>query len=73
MLKPIKMTALNLDQLQQDPLIQTLQQYQSVFWFPPEKMPLKQALQHVGLTRADIEDAEARLQRFAPFLSLIHI
>ena len=29
MLKPIKMTALNLDQLQQDPLIQTLQQYQS--------------------------------------------
>lgn len=71
MLKPIKMTALNLDQLQQDPLIQILQQYQPVFWFPPETIPLKQALQHVGLTRADIEDAEARLQRFAPFIAQV--
>ncbi len=71
MLKSIKMTALNLDQLQQDPLIQTLQQYQPVFWFPPEKIPLKQALQHVGLTRADIEHAEARLQRFAPFIAQV--
>ncbi|MCU4414622.1 D-serine ammonia-lyase [Acinetobacter sp. WU_MDCI_Axc73] len=65
------MTALNLDQLQQDSLIQTLQQYQPVFWFPPENVPLKQALQHVGLTRADIEDAEARLQRFASFIAQV--
>ncbi|MBJ9985418.1 D-serine ammonia-lyase [Acinetobacter sp. S40] len=65
------MTALNLAQLQQDPLIQILQQYQPVFWFPSETNSLQQGLQAVGLARSDIEDAERRLQRFAPFIAQV--
>ncbi len=63
------MKTVQLDQLkQQFPLIQTLQDYQETFWFNPNRYPLKEALMKVGLTEQDVKDAEARLERFAPYL-----
>ena len=60
-----------LDQLkQQFPLIQTLQDYQETFWFNPSRYPLK-ALAKVALTEQDVKDAEARLERFAPYLAKV--
>lgn len=36
-------------------------------WFNPEITSAAEGLPHVGLTRADIADAAARLRRFAPY------
>ncbi|HAB69335.1 MAG TPA: D-serine ammonia-lyase, partial [Acinetobacter nosocomialis] len=66
------MKTVQLDQLkQQFPLIQTLQDYQETFWFNPNRYPLKEALMKVGLTEQDVKDAEARLERFAPYLAKV--
>lgn len=59
----------NLKSLQQDSLIQSLQQYQEVFWFKPELFSHEMGLAQVGLTLSDVHDAEARLKRFAPYLA----
>ena len=59
----------NLQSLQQDSLIQSLQQYQEVFWFKPEIFSHEMGLAQVGLTLSDVKDAEARLKRFAPYLA----
>ena len=65
------MTTLNLQSLQHDPLIQSLQRYQEIFWFKPERYSIDVGLAQVGLTLQDVEDAEARLSRFAPYLSQV--
>ncbi|WP_459660253.1 D-serine ammonia-lyase [Acinetobacter calcoaceticus] len=66
------MDAVQIDQLkQQFPLIETLQAYQETFWFTPHCYPLKEALEKVGLTAEDVSDAEARLERFAPYLAKV--
>ncbi len=66
------MKTVQLDQLkQQFPLIQTLQDYQETFWFNPNRYPLKDALAKVGLSEQDVKDAEARLDRFAPYLAKV--
>ncbi|MFW1761967.1 D-serine ammonia-lyase [Acinetobacter calcoaceticus] len=66
------MDAFQIDQLkQQFPLIETLQAYQETFWFTPHCYPLKEALEKVGLTAEDVSDAEARLERFAPYLAKV--
>lgn len=40
-------------------------------WFNPETAPVAEALVDVGLTVADIDDAAARLVRFAPYLDQV--
>ncbi|MFX5736430.1 D-serine ammonia-lyase, partial [Acinetobacter baumannii] len=47
------------------------QDYQETFWFNPNRYPLKEALMKVGLTEQDVKDAEARLERFAPYLAKV--
>ncbi|PWC22853.1 D-serine ammonia-lyase [Brenneria roseae subsp. roseae] len=54
----------------QYPLVQRLIDLDAVTWFNPNVTSLEQGLPYVGLTAEDVADAEARLQRFAPFLCL---
>jgi len=66
------MDAVQINQLkQQFPLIQTLQDYQETFWFMPHRYSLTEALEKVGLTAEDVSEAEARLERFAPYLAKV--
>lgn len=57
--------------LQHDQLINALKHYQEIFWYPPEIKECEHGLNGVGLRRADIEDAEQRLTRFAPYLAKV--
>lgn len=50
------------------PLIQDLMDGRETGWFNPGIAPASAALGDVGLTLADVEDAQARLGRFAPLL-----
>lgn len=64
---------MNPDQIQT--LIATFPQLQALIdlhettWFNPATTSLEQGLPYVGLTQADVEDAHARLSRFAPYLA----
>ena len=51
------------------PLMAPLLQLTPVSWFNPAVAPMAQALNDIVLGPADISDASARLQRFAPFLA----
>lgn len=51
------------------PLLRDVVALREVTWFNPALAPAAQALADVGLTRADVDDAAARLQRFAPWLA----
>lgn len=53
----------------QDPLVRTLVQGAPVRWFNPAVAPIAQASADIDLGRADVDEAAARLQRFAPFLA----
>lgn len=48
------------------PLVQDLIALKETTWFNPATTPLAQGLPYVGLTADDVQDAHARLQRFAP-------
>ena len=64
------MNTLNIEKLVGDyPLLEKLMALQSVSWFNPNITSLAQGLPYVGLGQADIDDASARLQRFAPYLA----
>lgn len=52
------------------PLVAKLIKLEEVSWFNPNITSLEIALPYVGLTAQDVADASARLQRFAPYLSL---
>ncbi|MGL5384467.1 MAG: D-serine ammonia-lyase [Serratia sp. (in: enterobacteria)] len=52
------------------PLVQRLIDLEAVTWFNPDTTTLAEGLPYVGLTQSDVNDAEARLQRFAPYLCL---
>lgn len=65
------MTTLNIQAIQQDSLIKSLKNYEEIFWFQPEPTPIEQGLKRTSLTLADIQDAEARLTRFAPYLEKV--
>ncbi len=56
--------------LQTHPLLRELVALREVTWFNPELAAAAQALRDVGLGRADVEQAHARLARFAPWLAL---
>ena len=50
------------------PLIQELIDLKETDWFNPAVLPAKEGLAKVGLTVADIDDAAARLKRWAAYL-----
>ncbi|MBS7663487.1 D-serine ammonia-lyase [Pseudomonas lalucatii] len=51
------------------PLIAQLIALQPLSWFNPAIAPAAEALGDVGLSRADVHDASARLARFAPYIA----
>ncbi len=52
-----------------DPIIQQLRAAEPLLWRNPHTAPFAQAQADIDLTAADVADAEARLQRFAPYLA----
>ncbi|MFC4354999.1 D-serine ammonia-lyase [Chryseomicrobium palamuruense] len=58
------------DLIKQFPIIEQLQAHTETLWTNPHLEPTKAALEKAPLTYADVLDAEARLQRFAPYLQL---
>ena len=56
------------DSAGQNALIADLQEGKEVFWENPKIAPFAQARKRLSLTEADIDDAEARLSRFAPLI-----
>lgn len=53
----------------QHPLLQHMVALEPLTWFNPRATTLAAGLPHVGLTAADVADAEQRLARFAPYLA----
>ena len=51
------------------PLLHDLIALRETQWFNPASTTLHQALPWVGLTRHDVDEASARLQRFAPWIA----
>lgn len=63
------MTQINIEKLIADyPLVQELIDLKPVTWFNPDVTTTEAGLPYVGLTLDDVKDAEARLNRFAPYL-----
>ncbi|HAE77049.1 D-serine ammonia-lyase [Morganella morganii] len=63
------MTQINIEKLIADyPLVQELIDLKPVTWFNPDVTTTEAGLPYVGLTIDDAKDAEARLNRFAPYL-----
>ncbi|WP_036774545.1 D-serine ammonia-lyase [Photorhabdus australis] len=54
--------------LNEYPLVKNLMKLEEIFWFNPCNTTLKEGLPFVGLDADDVRDAEARLNRFAPYL-----
>src|SRR5471032_1664650 len=53
------------------PLINSLTALQPLRWFNPAIASSAEALGDVGLTQNDVDDASARLARFAPYLAKV--
>ncbi len=51
------------------PLVQDLIALKETTWFNPATTTLAEGLPYVGLTADDVQDAHARLQRFASYLA----
>ncbi|RUT65405.1 D-serine ammonia-lyase [Morganella morganii] len=63
------MTQINIEKLIADyPLVQELIDLKQVAWFNPGVTTTEAGLPYVGLTIDDVKDAQARLNRFAPYL-----
>ena len=54
-----------------DPVIADLAEAKEVCWLNPKKIPFAEAKDKLVFGPADIEEASARLQRFAPLLAKI--
>lgn len=57
------------DLVQRYPLLKQLVSLEETAWINPNSAPLQEALPYVGLVKEDINDASARLKRFAPYLA----
>lgn len=53
------------------PLIREMVDLAEVSWFNPATKPFAEAMEKVGLGRADVEDAAARLERFRPYIAKV--
>ncbi|MBE4964758.1 D-serine ammonia-lyase [Enterobacter cloacae complex sp. P24RS] len=51
------------------PLVEDLITLKETTWLNPRTTTLAEGLPYVGLTKADVDDAHARLERFAPYLA----
>ena len=51
-----------------DSIVQDIADAKEITWVNPEKKPWKEAMNNLGVTGEEIDDAEARLNRFAPFI-----
>lgn len=54
--------------IKKDPVIERVAKAEEVIWFNPGLRCRDTAFEGISLTMADIDDAEARLRRFAPFI-----
>lgn len=54
--------------IEKSPLLQKMQRGEEVVWMNPDLCSFETAEKETELTMADIEDAEKRLERFAPFI-----
>lgn len=52
----------------QFPVLNDIQAEKEIVWINPDKTDFAKAVKEMELSMADIEDAEARLLRFAPFI-----
>ena len=50
------------------PVIKEMQQEKEIAWINPDRTDYGKSMEGSELTMADVEDAEARLWRFAPFI-----
>ena len=50
------------------PILKDISAAKEVVWINPDKTTCAEALKHIELTMADVDDAERRLERFAPFI-----
>ena len=50
------------------PILKEVSAAREVAWINPDRLPFDEAIKTQELTMADIEDAENRLKRFAPFI-----
>lgn len=61
---------MNIDQLiAKTPIVEKIRAVQEVFWVNPAVRPFDEIKGSLPLTASDIDDAEARLARFAPFIA----
>lgn len=51
------------------PLLKDLVALKETTWFNPATTSLAEGLPYVGLTADDVQEARARLERFAPYLA----
>lgn len=60
---------INLQELEvKFPIVRDLAQEKEVAWINPEKTSMEEARKAMELSMKDVDDAEARLERFAPFI-----
>lgn len=57
---------LHMEKLDNNPVVCDLRETKEILWLNPDHVPFAQA--QLALTAADIDDAERRLQRFAPLI-----
>lgn len=54
--------------IEQHPILADLKEAKEIVWINPDKVITAEGLARSSLGMADIDDAEARLKRFAPFI-----
>lgn len=50
------------------PILKEIAKEKEIIWINPDKTTFREGMKNSELTMADVEDAEARLTRFAPFI-----
>ncbi len=61
---------MNIDQLiERTPIVEQIRAAKEVFWVNPNVCPFDEIKGNLPLAASDIDDAEARLARFAPFIA----
>ena len=50
------------------PILKEIREEKEVFWMNPDKTNCQEAMKHIELTMENVNDAEKRLERFAPFI-----
>ena len=54
--------------LEQYPILQEISAEKEIVWINPDHTTFAKGMEQMELTMADVEDAERRLERFAPFI-----